>query len=504
MENDRDTSLQSREFLTLFLPRQNFWLVSGDGDWPRKHPLLASVADPARYSLLEQVAGAKKTNRGPATWYAVFLQWALPCSWDAFADNADEAWSDAEVQAACDASPWFAGFGGAGVYNPRCRTSDSFGAPPGACGPRASTAVLSDAEFSHAAAKRALHESPGSGGLASGAVPACTAWPVQLLLCGGRPCFEGHLPDELYAAVESGATTVLGVHPDHFYDCLNVFLNSDTAHGLTSPGFNCEDPAEGRSKSLNCNAVPRNATSLSRRVWRGPDGEGDLDFAKTNVWCSDLEFGKQWVTMIDSVRRRVNDFRKAADVEAYPSGTEFKFYSQFRWIVKAMVRGLGFGILAISLIVAAFFFAGLPATVAPVVRAARACWMSALLASTIALVVLTFVALMGHADILLNCFTVVTVIMSLGVSVEFLAHTAYAALVEPGARDERARNAVVAYLPPVIDGACTTFLGFCALAFSRYEYIKLYYFVVYSIMLAVGLFFGAVTLPALLATADLP
>ena len=479
------------------LTTNNFWLVTGAGDWPRKHPLLASLADPGRDSLLNRVVDAKRTNAGPVHWYPVFLQWCLPCGAASLAGG--DAMTADEVRAACASSAWYGGLGGAALYNGRCVTSDQFGVPPGACGPRVSTATLRADEHALAASKAALFAGGGSG-LAAGTIPACSAWPVQLLLCGGAPCFEGHLTPELESQIAAGATTVLGVHPDHFYACLNLFLNSDSAHGLTSPGWNCEDPARGRAAPVSCDAIPRNASSLARRVWRGADGAGDLDFAQSNVWARDLEEGKQWVTMIDSVRKALNGFAADAGVEAYPSGALFKFYSQFRWLPAATLRGLGAALAAIFGAAALFLGAG-PGRRPTARGAAAAARVALVLAANVAAVVVAFAALLVHAGVLLNCFTAVTLVMSLGVAVEFLAHACHAQLAGAGGRRARAAAALEAYLPPVVDGACTTFLGFLALAFNDYLYIRVYYFNAYALMLASGLCVGAVTLPATLALA---
>ena len=55
-----------------------FQIKTGYADWPRKHPLYASIADPSRYSLISTVENAKKTNEFVDTWYHVFLQFMLP------------------------------------------------------------------------------------------------------------------------------------------------------------------------------------------------------------------------------------------------------------------------------------------------------------------------------------------------------------------------------------------------------------------------------------------
>merc|ERR1711935_437170 len=113
-----------------------------------------------------------------------------------------------------------------------------------------------------------------------------------------------------------------------------------------------------------------------------------------------------------------------------------------------------------------------------------AAWTVFLVCVAITITIVLFIALMGLAELLLNCFTAVTVIMALGISVEFLAHTAYEHLRCEGTREERAFHATWTYVGPIVDGAITSFFGFLALAFSYYEYIQLYYFQLYSIILA--------------------
>ena len=70
-----------------------------------------------------------------------------------------------------------------------------------------------------------------------------------------------------------------------------------------------------------------------------------------------------------------------------------------------------------------------------------------------------------------------------------------------GDREAKAFHATTTYLGPIVDGAVTSFLGFLALAFAKYQYIQLYYFQLYSIILLCGLLVGAIMFPALLATA---
>ena len=79
--------------------------------------------------------------------------------------------------------------------------------------------------------------------------------------------------------------------------------------------------------------------------------------------------------------------------------------------------------------------------------------------------------------------------------------TAFEHLRNAGKREDKAFHATRTYVGPIVDGAITSFLGFLSLAFARYEYIQLYYFQLYSIIIACGLFFGVVIFPGLLAAA---
>ena len=136
-----------------------------------------------------------------------------------------------------------------------------------------------------------------------------------------------------------------------------------------------------------------------------------------------------------------------------------------------------------------------------VARGWRAAWTAVLLCIGVAAITLCMVSLMGIANLYINCFTAVTIIMTVGIAMEFLAHTAFEHLRNAGKREDKAFHATRTYVGPIVDGAITSFLGFLSLAFARYEYIQLYYFQLYSIIIACGLFFGVVIFPGLLASA---
>ena len=55
-------------------------------------------------------------------------------------------------------------------------------------------------------------------------------------------------------------------------------------------------------------------------------------------------------------------------------------------------------------------------------RGWRAAWTAVLLCIGVAAITLCMVSLMGIANLYINCFTAVTIIMTVGIAMEFLPH----------------------------------------------------------------------------------
>merc|ERR1719291_1407246 len=68
-----------------------------------------------------------------------------------------------------------------------------------------------------------------------------------------------------------------------------------------------------------------------------------------------------------------------------------------------------------------------------------------------------------------------------------------------GALEERLGLAMSHTIPPLFQGAISTFLSMLPLAFHDIKFVMKYFFGVFSVLVAVGLLTGLVLLPALLA-----
>lgn len=477
-----------------YLSANFFDIHTGQSDFARKHPLLASSnpegGTSGRYSLMEQVMDSKRIIKNQESWYNVYIAWNFPCG--AWSFESGSLLSDAEVVAKCQESEWYSPLQGA--FNSRCSPDDALTDPAGACGPVVSENYLTSDQHVFADRKASLYEN-AENDLSSPLIPACTAWPVQYFMCDGAPCFG---PDELtrrlYDQVMANETLVLGVHPDYFYECFDLMLRHDSAHELRSPSFNCYDPSKSNPSRKACVAVsPQN-----RSIYRGKDGEGDIEFTQSLVWASNLKTGENWLTMFRSLRKNLNDFVSSTKLDAYPHGTFWTFYYQFMFIEGVILEAFGFSALVVFCLTCVFFMLA-QSNVSMVTRFLEAAWLAFLVIVGVAIQIIAFVGIMGLTDLWLNCFTLATVIVSFGIAIEGVAHTAFGYLDSRGKSTERAASALDRYLLPIVDGAFTTFLGFAPIAGSKYLYVVMYYFVIYAILVFVAFFIAVVLFPAMLA-----
>ena len=113
---------------------------------------------------------------------------------------------------------------------------------------------------------------------------------------------------------------------------------------------------------------------------------------------------------------------------------------------------------------------------------------------------------MAIMNIKLNAIPQVTLIMAIGLTVEFTAHTILAFLNAPhtpglgwiASRRERTVAALKKMAIPTLHGAMTTTLSIIMLAASSSKFVRLYYFTLYGLLVFFGTFAGLIFLPALL------
>ena len=93
-----------------------------------------------------------------------------------------------------------------------------------------------------------------------------------------------------------------------------------------------------------------------------------------------------------------------------------------------------------------------------------------------------------------------TLVISIGLCVDFSAHIAHGFLSSSGDRNQRIISTLVKIGPAVLNGGLSTLLAFILLAFSK-SYIFLSFFKIFFLICVLGLYHGLIALPVVLSIA---
>ncbi|XP_033636690.1 protein patched homolog 1-like isoform X1 [Asterias rubens] len=260
------------------------------------------------------------------------------------------------------------------------------------------------------------------------------------------------------------------INPDGFYHYLTVWYNSDTfsysaTQAMLHPTPTSWTPGGKTDRDVT---IPRSST---------------LNYTQLPFYLNNLRDTDDFINVVRDVRN-LSEYFNDQGLPNYPMGVPFTFWEQYLELRFYLFLSL------LSVLGASFF-------VMTVMLANP--WAALILVSVLGMITTELFGFMGLIGVKLSAIPAVTLIISVGIGVEFTLHTCYAYLTAIGDRNKRVTMALEHTFSPVVDGALSTLLGVVMLAGSEFDFIVSYFFYVFSALIVIGMLNGLVLLPVILS-----
>ncbi|GMR34260.1 hypothetical protein PMAYCL1PPCAC_04455 [Pristionchus mayeri] len=261
------------------------------------------------------------------------------------------------------------------------------------------------------------------------------------------------------------------INPDGFYNYLTAWFNQDNMmYYVTQASFFPNPP----SWAVNVSGVVPPAEPLA--------------YSQIPFYLTGLTNTPVIVEVIKEIRSICDDFT-GRGLPNFPQGMAFTFWEQYLHLNGNLMQAIATIALAVFVVLSVLLFNP---------------WAAASILAILLCMTIQLAGFLGWAGIKMNPVSAVTLITAVGIGVEFTAHVVLAFLTSLGNRQERMAAAVDRVFVPVIHGALSTLLGILMLAFSEFEFVVKYFFVVMSALIVIGLINGLILLPVLLSLAGPP
>eukprot|EP00794_Sanderia_malayensis_P007816 gene7816-8662_t len=208
-----------------------------------------------------------------------------------------------------------------------------------------------------------------------------------------------------------------------------------------------------------------------------------ISMALMPFYLNNIKTTEDFVRIIKTVREQCSSFADKG-LPNFPTGIPFTYWEQYVYLHGYLWMAVGV-VLAATLIVLTLCLMNL--------------WAALILVAVLVMNTFELYGVMGLMSLKLSAVPAVTLIISVGVAVEFTVHICLAFLSSEGDRNERMHKALVKMFAPVLDGAFSTLIGVIVLAGAEFEFVVRYFFQMILAMIVIGLANGLILLPVLLS-----
>ncbi|XP_050231627.1 uncharacterized protein LOC126680534 [Mercurialis annua] len=268
-------------------------------------------------------------------------------------------------------------------------------------------------------------------------------------------------------------------------DCTTCFRHSDLVSGRPSTSQFREKLPWFLNALPSADCAKGGHGAYTNSVDLNGYESGVIQASEFRTYHTPVNKQSDYVNALRAAREFSSRISESLQIDIFPYSVFYIFFEQYLDIWRI-------ALINIAIALGAVFVVCLVIT--------SSLWCSAIILLVLLMIVVDLMGVMAILGIQLNAVSVVNLIMSIGIAVEFCVHIAHAFLVSHGDRSNRAKEALTTMGASVFSGiTLTKLVGVMVLFFSRSEIFVVYYFQMYLALVLIGFLHGLVFLPVMLS-----